>query len=391
MKKRVIVLILIVFFTGIFSLYCSKPPENVLTKKFENLSKEMTQKLKTIKTREQYNNLLKDRENSLLQLSKEFENKKLSNNDKLTLGKIFVEIKKYDAAAKIFETLMKEPTLKKKAIVGIIEVYLNKRDIKNTSKYLDIAKKEFKDNLKEFAPYFLIGGLNQMSKEKSIEYLEIAFKYRLAPPFSRYVGYGIDAYAKAKGLKKEEKLQLIEKMKTLYAGDPTIIKNLEKKEAILKLIGSPAAEINVEADWINSAVPLTLAKLKGKYVVLEFFAPWCPHCRHSLPHMIELYKKLKSKGLMVIGITSYYGSYSDGEKNVGRVPKEKELELIKEFVKKNNVNFPVMVTKSRTLGDKYGVEGIPCFILISKDGKVLKRYEGAIPTLYGEIERIVTN
>jgi thiol-disulfide isomerase/thioredoxin len=390
MKKRVIVLMLFVLFTGIFSLYCSKPPENVLTKRFENLSKEMNQKLKTIRTREQYNNLLKDRENSLLQLSKEFENKKLSKNDKLTLGKIFIEIKRYDAAAKIFETLLKETEFKKKAIIGIIEVYLNKRDIQNTSKYLDIAKKEFKDNLKDFAPYFLIGGLNQRSKEKSIEYFEIAFKYRLTLPFSRYIGYGIDGYAEAKGLNKDDKLKLIEKIKTLYAGDPTVIKQLVKKEAVIKLIGGPAAEINVEADWINSVKPLTLSRLKGKYIVLEFFAPWCPHCRNSLPHMIELYKKLKSKGLMVIGVTSYYGSYSDGEKKVGKVTKEKEFKLIKEFIERKKVNFPVMITKSRELGDKYGVEGIPCFILISKEGKVLKRYEGAIPTLYGEIEQIVT-
>jgi len=106
--------------------------------------------------------------------------------------------------------------------------------------------------------------------------------------------------------------------------------------------------------------------------------------------MIELYNKLKNKGLAVIGITSYYGSYSDDEKRVGKVSKEQEFKLIKEFLKKKNVNFPVMVTKSRKLGDAYGVEGIPSFILISKDGKVLKRYVGAVPSLYGEIEQIVT-
>ena len=106
--------------------------------------------------------------------------------------------------------------------------------------------------------------------------------------------------------------------------------------------------------------------------------------------MIELYKKLKNKGLMVIGVTSYYGSFSDGEKTVRNTTKEQEKKLISEFLKKKKVNFPVMITESRELGDRYGVEGIPCFVLISREGKVLKRYEGAIPTLYGEIENIVT-
>ncbi len=390
MRKKVFVLLLVVLFTSMFSLYCSKTPDDVLTKKYDNLSKQINQKLKTIKTRKQYYGLLKERESELSSLAKEFENKKLSKNDKITLANIYIEIKKYDDAIKIFKNFLNDSSLKKKALKGLIEVYLNKRDIKNISFYLDTVKKEFGDDLKDFAQYFLIGGLNQRSKEKTIEYLDIALKYRLSPPFSRYVGYGIDAYADAKGMGKEEKLKLFEKIKTLYAGDALVLRQIEKKENALKLIGSKAFDINVKGDWINSKKPLTLSQLKGRYIVLEFFAPWCPHCRNSLPHMVELYNTLKSKGLTVIGITSYYGAYSDDEKSVGRVSPEQELKLIKEFLKKKNVNFPVMVTSDKSLGDKYGVEGIPSFILISKDGKVLKRYVGAIPSLYGEIEKIVT-
>ena len=388
MRKKILVFFMLLTIVSIFSLYCSKTANDVLKPKYEALSKEFNEKLRTIRTREQFNNLLKERNQRLEALIKGIDENKLSDNDKLILGKIYIEIRKFDKAIQILKPLSNKDNLKKEAYQYIIEAYLNKRDVENTSIYLDKVKKEIKD-LKTFAPYFLIGGLNSKDPKKVVSYLEIAFKYRLDPPFSNYIGYAIDAYIKVKKLSKEDSKKLFAKIKTLYRSDQKALQQIEKKETLLSLIGSQAKDITIKGDWINTKSPITIKSLNGKkYVVLEFWAPWCPHCRGSLPHMEELYKQNKSK-LEIIGITAYYGSFSDGTQRVANIDKKKEYSLIKEFLKKQGITFPVIVTSDRSLSDSYGVEGIPTFVIISRDGKVLQRIVGARPDLYDMIRRII--
>src|SRR6185503_6586623 len=53
----------------------------------------------------------------------------------------------------------------------------------------------------------------------------------------------------------------------------------------------------------------TIDELKGKVVILDFFAHWCGPCIASLPSMRSLYEDLKPKGLEIIGVTRFYGYY----------------------------------------------------------------------------------
>src|SRR4051812_39785410 len=66
-------------------------------------------------------------------------------------------------------------------------------------------------------------------------------------------------------------------------------------------VGDAAPEIKAAA-WLNSEA-LTLAQLNKKVVVVEFWATWCPPCRKSIPHLIEMNDKYKDKGVVIIGLT----------------------------------------------------------------------------------------
>jgi thiol-disulfide isomerase/thioredoxin len=112
--------------------------------------------------------------------------------------------------------------------------------------------------------------------------------------------------------------------------------------------GAVAPEINAKG-WLNSEA-LTLAGLKDKVAVVEFWATWCPPCRKSIPHLIELAGKYKDKGVVVIGLTDE--------------PKEK----VEAFAKQMKMTYPVGV--GSTSSREYGVSGIPhAFVVVG--GKIV--------------------
>ena len=115
------------------------------------------------------------------------------------------------------------------------------------------------------------------------------------------------------------------------------------------LVGKKPPEIKATS-WLNTT-PLSLAGLKGKVVVVEFWATWCPPCRSSIPHLIKLYNANKSKGLVLISLTN-----------------EKKRE-IRSFVRKNKMTYPIGAGSSTS--NLYGVSGIPHAVVIGRDGKVV--------------------
>ena len=107
-------------------------------------------------------------------------------------------------------------------------------------------------------------------------------------------------------------------------------------------------EINAKG-WINGEA-VSLAKLKGKVVVVEFWATWCPPCRESIPHLVDLRKKIDASKLEIIGLT------------------DEPLNKIEKFVKDMKMNY--IVGYGSTSGEDYNVQGIPQAFVIAPDGKI---------------------
>ncbi|MBS2034992.1 TlpA family protein disulfide reductase [bacterium] len=113
-------------------------------------------------------------------------------------------------------------------------------------------------------------------------------------------------------------------------------------------VGKPAIEIKAQK-WLNTK-PLSLAALKGKVVVVEFWATWCGPCRASIPHLKELNAKYASKGVQLVSLT------------------DEGADVAEPFVKQNGMDYAIGAGSST--GQDYGVTGIPHAVVVGKDGKV---------------------
>lgn len=151
--------------------------------------------------------------------------------------------------------------------------------------------------------------------------------------------------------------------------------SIEAGKKLAALVGADAAPLEVEA-WVNGD-PLTDADLKGKVVLLDFWSVWCGPCIATFPHLREWNEKYADKGLIIIGLTSYYNYTWDetagrakraprGEK----VPPEQEQEMLTKFAEHHNLHHRFAIQNGRAMSEYYAVSGIPHVVLIDREGKI---------------------
>jgi thiol-disulfide isomerase/thioredoxin len=134
------------------------------------------------------------------------------------------------------------------------------------------------------------------------------------------------------------------------AGIDEYLAQLESGQAVKE--GASPPPIHVKS---LSGEDVVLEDLKGKVVLLDFWATWCPPCKKALPSLKRLHAELHEKGLEIVGI--------DGL--------EKDEDELKAFLSREQVAWPQIVGKTaKVLTRAYGVEALPRTILIGRDGKI---------------------
>jgi len=143
------------------------------------------------------------------------------------------------------------------------------------------------------------------------------------------------------------------------------------------LIGKQAPEITAAATVQGKAKKLS--DLKGKVVLVDFWAVWCCPCIATFPHLRDWQKELGGDGFEILGVTTYYEQFGF-DKTTGKLRKaddkltaDQEHDMLKDFIGHHKLKHQI-VTLSRdnwgTVGAAYGVKGIPQAVLVDPKGNV---------------------
>jgi thiol-disulfide isomerase/thioredoxin len=148
---------------------------------------------------------------------------------------------------------------------------------------------------------------------------------------------------------------------------------IQKNIHLLSLEGKPAPPLEVR-DWLGSK-PVPLDRLRGKPVVLFFWAHWCSDCKRVAPDLARLASEYASKGLLVIGPTQHYGYVSGGQDASPRQETAYIDSVRKEFYSVL-AGMPVPVSEENFRN--YGASSTPTLVFVDKNGIVRVYHPGAM-------------
>jgi thiol-disulfide isomerase/thioredoxin len=127
--------------------------------------------------------------------------------------------------------------------------------------------------------------------------------------------------------------------------------------------GTQAPEFPSELSWINTDKPLSLKKLHGKIILLDFWTYGCINCIHIIPDLEKLQKKYADQ-LVIIGVHS------------AKFQNEKDAANIRSAVLRYHIDHPVVVDNNLQVWNAYGVNAWPTLILIDPSGRIAERWAG---------------
>jgi cytochrome c biogenesis protein CcmG/thiol:disulfide interchange protein DsbE len=108
---------------------------------------------------------------------------------------------------------------------------------------------------------------------------------------------------------------------------------------------------------------LTLSTLRGSAVLLNFWASWCVPCKDEAPVLEQMWRRHRSRGLVVVGV-DWHDFRTDARR----------------FARRFALTFPLVDDGSGSIGDRYGVKGVPETFVVDRDGRIVEAIIGTINT-----------
>jgi len=125
---------------------------------------------------------------------------------------------------------------------------------------------------------------------------------------------------------------------------------------------------------------VSLSQFKGQVVLVNFWATWCGPCNIEIPWLIDLKNKYRAQGFTVLGVAMD----EEGRSAVAPFVQGKRFKVSGTA---QSMNYPIVLGNDATADKFGGLVGLPTSVLISQDGRVVKRVDGLVS--YDEIEKAI--
>jgi len=136
--------------------------------------------------------------------------------------------------------------------------------------------------------------------------------------------------------------------------------------------GGPAPDFSLKDTYGKT---VSLKDMRGKYVIIDFWATWCPPCLMSIPELVSLHGKYREKDLVVLGI-----SLDDPDKvDTG--------EMIR-FMEQHRIGYTILRANEKVVQDYSGADGmpIPTMFFVDREGRIVEKLVGFVP---GRVEKSI--
>lgn len=171
------------------------------------------------------------------------------------------------------------------------------------------------------------------------------------------------AYGVASALEQTDRRELAAEAFNTFGTDLTASDNKQIAGfskvflGVARRLGAVGKELDIKGKTLDGK-QVDLAKLKGKVVLVDFWATWCGPCRAEIPNIRKMYDKYNKKGFEVIGVSL-----------------DEDKDKLDEFLKEEKLPWPSIHDQAAAEGDRlaelYGVMSIPQALLVDQQGKVV--------------------
>lgn len=303
------------------------------------------------------------------------EGEKYYSSDAISLGVFLSQAMQPERAVKVYEQYLASdpPPERARVAKSLIIIALS-----SAGKVDEMAKRveEYRNQL---TPNSLVNAYCSLSRlyyeagdlEKSDKYTGMVLEMGKRSNGSKAVDGPVNAHIewiikRLEASGQESQLNsFLHRVRAELAENRAVMEHLDSRATFRSIINRPAREL--EIDYFLGGERVDLKSLRGRVVLLDFFAHWCGPCIAGFPFLRDLQKRYQDRGLIVLGVSGIYGYYGDQRP----LTPEEEIERMRNhFTKEYQISWPMIFAKGELNKKNYGVSYIPQLVLIDREGIV---------------------